>query len=311
MVLGVLIGLVAGLAIGVAWHLARRPDRRCGPAGRGPTADAQGRSRELAAQLQTASEAAAAAETARAVALSELELLAHVGGRGFAPGRGGAQLPRRSVRRALGGGAGKEQRAVPRPGRLQAQRGAHGAQGDLSQRQQAIAQLLDPLSETLAATSGGSRTWSSSARGLRGLNERVAALHIGHEQLQKETRNLVTALRSPQTARPLGRNDAAHVVEVAGMVEHCDFDEQVTTTTEEGRLRPDMVVHMPGGGQVVIDAKVPLEAFLQLIEPRTTTSAGSSRSTPGNCAPTWTSWPRKSTGGSSTFARDRRGLHPR
>jgi DNA recombination protein RmuC len=53
---------------------------------------------------------------------------------------------------------------------------------------------------------------------------------------------------------------------MAGMLSHCDFDEQVSTTTEEGRLRPDMIVHVPGGGEIVVDAKVPLEAFLQLID---------------------------------------------
>ena len=98
------------------------------------------------------------------------------------------------------------------------------------------------------------------------LNERVAALHLGHEQLQKETRNLVTALRSPQTRGRWGEMTLRNAVKAAGMAEHCDFDEQQTTTTADGLLRPDMIVHLPGGGQVVIDSKVPLDAFLKFSE---------------------------------------------
>jgi DNA recombination protein RmuC len=99
-----------------------------------------------------------------------------------------------------------------------------------------------------------------------GLSEKVAQLHLGHEQLQKETRNLVTALRSPQTRGRWGEIQLRRVVEMAGMVAHCDFDEQVSTLSDDGNLRPDMIVHVPGGGEIVVDAKVPLEAFLKLID---------------------------------------------
>ena len=98
------------------------------------------------------------------------------------------------------------------------------------------------------------------------VNERVAALHLGHEQLQKETRNLVTALRSPQTRGRWGEMALRTRSKAAGMAEHCDFDEQRSTTTADGLLRPDMIVHLPGGGQVVIDSKVPLDAFLHFTE---------------------------------------------
>jgi DNA recombination protein RmuC len=73
-------------------------------------------------------------------------------------------------------------------------------------------------------------------------------------------------LRSPQTRGRWGEIQLRRVVEMAGMLAHCDFDEQVTTTTDDGRLRPDMVVHMPGDREMVVDAKVPLSAFLQLID---------------------------------------------
>ena len=141
------------------------------------------------------------------------------------------------------------------------------AQGDLNQRQQAIAQLLGPLSETLARYEQGLQKIEVERKGAyEGLSEKVAQLHLGHEQLQKETRNLVTALRSPQTRGRWGEIQLRRVVEMAGMVAHCDFDEQVSTTSEDGRLRPDMIVHVPGGGEIVVDAKVPLEAFLKLVD---------------------------------------------
>jgi DNA recombination protein RmuC len=141
------------------------------------------------------------------------------------------------------------------------------AQGDLTQRQQAISQLLGPLSETLARYEQGLQKIEVERRGAyEGLQEKVAQLNLGHEQLQKETRNLVTALRSPQTRGRWGEIQLRRVVEMAGMLAHCDFDEQVSTVTDEGRLRPDMVVHVPGGGEIVVDAKVPLEAFLKLVD---------------------------------------------
>ncbi len=141
------------------------------------------------------------------------------------------------------------------------------AQGDLTQRHQAIAQLLSPLSETLARYEVGLQKIEVERKGAyEGLSEKVAQLHLGHEQLQKETRNLVTALRSPQTRGRWGEIQLRRVVEMAGMLSHCDFDEQVSTLTDDGRLRPDMIVHVPGGGEIVVDAKVPLEAFLKLID---------------------------------------------
>jgi DNA recombination protein RmuC len=141
------------------------------------------------------------------------------------------------------------------------------AQGDLAQRQQAIEELLNPLSETLTRYERGIAQMEADRQGAYAtLNERVAALHQGHERLEKETRNLVTALRSPHTRGRWGEMTLRRTVEAAGMLEHCDFEEQKTVAGEDGSIRPDMVVHLPGGGQVVIDSKVPLDAFLQFTE---------------------------------------------
>ncbi len=268
MVFGVVIGLAAGLAIGVAWHMARTA-RTAGTArlAQGRLADVQARSVALAAELKTASERAAAAETARAVAISELELLRTT--------EHEAACRAEEERNHLAGAFAElssqalaknnEQFLALAATRLSEVRTA--AEGDLTQRQQAIAQLLDPLTETLARYELGLRQVELERKGAyEGLSEKLAQLHLGHEQLQRETRNLVTALRSPQTRGRWGEIQLRRVVEMAGMLEHCDFDEQVSTTTEDGRLRPDMIVHMPGGRDMVVDAKVPLDAFLKLID---------------------------------------------
>jgi DNA recombination protein RmuC len=267
-VLGIVIGLIVGLACGLIWHVIRHADAQgAARTARARLADAQAASIELTSQLRTAVAAAAAAETARAVGAAELELLK----RSEEHERARAQEERQ---RLSGTFAELSAQALQKNNEQflalaetkfgQAQT---AAQGDLSQRQEAIAQLLGPLSETLARYESGLQRVELERKGAyEGLSEKVAQLHQGHEQLQKETRNLVTALRSPQTRGRWGEIQLRRVVEMAGMLSHCDFDEQVSTLSDEGRLRPDMIVHVPGGGEIVVDAKVPLEAFLNLID---------------------------------------------
>ena len=92
-------------------------------------------------------------------------------------------------------------------------------------------------------------------------------------------------------ARPLGRDAARRVVEVAGMLQRCDFDEQPGVPSDNGRLRPDLIVHLPGGKQIVVDAKTPLEAFLDAQECVDDERArAGSRRTRGRCGITWTAW---------------------
>jgi DNA recombination protein RmuC len=137
------------------------------------------------------------------------------------------------------------------------------ARGELDQRKQAIEQLLAPLREQLGRYEHGLRRMELDRQdAYAGLCEQVKQLASSQDKLQSETRNLVTALRSPSTRGRWGEMQLRRVVETAGMLEHCDFDEQVSSSRGDGRLRPDMIVHLPGAKEVVVDAKVPLQAFL-------------------------------------------------
>jgi DNA recombination protein RmuC len=141
------------------------------------------------------------------------------------------------------------------------------AKGDMDQRTQSIEQLLGPLRDQLTRYEEGLRSLESNRQhAYAGLVQQVKQLNESQDKLQSETRNLVTALRAPATRGRWGELQLRRVMEMAGMIEHCDFNEQVTLKTEDGRLRPDVVVRLAGGRNVIVDAKVPLQAFLDAIE---------------------------------------------
>ncbi|HEY1988531.1 MAG TPA: DNA recombination protein RmuC [Acidimicrobiales bacterium] len=138
------------------------------------------------------------------------------------------------------------------------------AEGELAKRQVAIEQLLKPIGEQLGKYDAGMQRLEVERKGAyTTLTEQMKHLSTSHEHLQKETGNLVKALRAPQSRGQWGELQLRRVVEMAGMLAHCDFDEQVTSDADGGRLRPDMVVHIPGGMNVAVDAKVPMQAFLE------------------------------------------------
>jgi DNA recombination protein RmuC len=137
------------------------------------------------------------------------------------------------------------------------------ARGELDQRRQAIDQLLSPLREQLGKYEEGIRLLElERQKAYSQLSEQVSQLNRSQDRLQQETRNLVTALRSPATRGRWGEMQLRRVVEMAGMLEHCDFEEQIGAQSARGAVRPDLVVKLPGAKHVVVDAKVPLEAFL-------------------------------------------------
>jgi DNA recombination protein RmuC len=131
--------------------------------------------------------------------------------------------------------------------------------GDLAQKQTAIAGLVEPLSNSLGKLETQVRELDRERQKIFGsLGEQIQAL-------AKETCTLSTALRSPQARGRWGEVTLRRVAEISGMVGRCDFFEQDTRETSLGRIRPDMVVRLPGARSIVVDAKVPLTAYLEAV----------------------------------------------
>jgi DNA recombination protein RmuC len=144
------------------------------------------------------------------------------------------------------------------------------AAGDLSQRQTAIAGIVEPMKQALESLRQYVNQEEASRRQDYGaLTAQVQLLNETSRALREETGSLVTSLRQPQIKGKWGELTLRRAAELTGMSPHCDFEEQVSAAREEGRLRPDMVVHLPGGGSIIVDAKVPLHAFLTAVQAKT------------------------------------------
>lgn len=144
---------------------------------------------------------------------------------------------------------------------------AQKADGDARQHQQAISSLVDPVAQTLQRLDGQLRTVEKERESAYAeLRTQITAMHTTSEQLRHDTKQLVNALRAPHVRGRWGELALERLVEHAGMVEHCDFQRQAVTSSGDTTVRPDLVVHLAGGKQIVVDAKMPFAAYLEAME---------------------------------------------
>ncbi|HEX3518512.1 MAG TPA: DNA recombination protein RmuC [Solirubrobacteraceae bacterium] len=141
------------------------------------------------------------------------------------------------------------------------------ASGEMARRAEEIKGVVGPVAEKLGRMESEIGRLERERRQAQGeLAQMVRQLGDGVGTLRQEAGNLVSALKRPSTRGAWGEIQLRNVVEMAGMVSHCDFVEQSTIQTGEGTLRPDMLVRLPGGKLVVVDSKVPLDAYLSAVE---------------------------------------------
>lgn len=147
--------------------------------------------------------------------------------------------------------------------------GAHQdkAKRDLGDREKAIEDLVKPINEALKASQNQiAELEKSRSEAYGGIKSQLESMQLGQQSLAQETQNLVKALRRPEVRGRWGEITLRRLVELAGMVEHCDFQEQVHSVGEDQIIRPDMVVRMPNQRDLVVDVKTPLDAYLEAIE---------------------------------------------
>lgn len=141
------------------------------------------------------------------------------------------------------------------------------AAGELAQKEQAVRSLVEPIAQSLSGMNLQIQELEKARSHAYGtLSTQVQSLLETQKALQSETGNLVKALREPQARGRWGELQLRTVLELSGMLAHCDFKEQLSFNDDERRFRPDVIVDLPGGKQVVVDAKVPLSAYLAALE---------------------------------------------
>ncbi|MEZ4700965.1 MAG: DNA recombination protein RmuC [Rhodothermales bacterium] len=141
------------------------------------------------------------------------------------------------------------------------------AGAEMQKREAAMSELVKPLNTSLEQVNRRIREVEEArTAAYASLTEQIASMAVAQHQIQKEAGNLVKALRQPSVRGRWGEMQLRKVVELAGMVEHCDFDEQVSVDTASGRLRPDLIVNLPNNKQIIVDAKTPLQAYLDAVE---------------------------------------------
>ena len=142
-----------------------------------------------------------------------------------------------------------------------------GAEASLQQREQSVENMVKPIREALDKTERQAQLMEKIRHQAYGaLSQQIKTLAESQKHLQGETRNLVQALRRPEVRGQWGEITLKRLVELAGMVEHCDFYEQEHTSSGDIAIRPDMIIRMPGNREVVIDVKTPLDAYLSAAE---------------------------------------------
>ena len=141
------------------------------------------------------------------------------------------------------------------------------AKAELSTREQAIEQLVKPISDALNKTSAQINTIEKERKEPYGqLYSTIKHLNEGQQNLKQETQNLVQALRRPEVRGQWGEMTLRRLAELSGMVAHCDFFEQTSQITDSGLIRPDMIVRLPDNREIIVDAKTPLDAYLSSIQ---------------------------------------------
>jgi DNA recombination protein RmuC len=156
--------------------------------------------------------------------------------------------------------------------------GAHNqaAAATLTEREKAIETLVAPIREALVKTEQQiQRIEKERAESFGSLRASIESVTLGQQALQRETRGLVTALRRPEVRGQWGEMTLKRLAELAGMVDHCDFTEQVhARSSDDAAIRPDMIVHMPDGRDLVVDVKTPLDAYLDAMDAPTDEARG-------------------------------------